>query len=191
MRMFLLTQEQGSDGNLTQDSRWNYTWDAENRLVRMVAKPGAWPQQRIDFGYDWRGRRNAKKVWNNTGGTGPLAVDLKFVYDDLNLYAPTIARVMPAEINRCDSFSVTNPSQSEGKLTYLKLNMQTPCPPPLSAEWRMKSAECKVSVIPSTSINERHRRRSSSAYDIYDRFGLADGSRVSLASLFLLRTFLT
>ena len=36
---------------------------------------------------------------------------------------------MPAEINRCDSFSVTNASRSEGKLTYIRLNIQTPCPP--------------------------------------------------------------
>ncbi len=28
------------------------------------------------------------------------------------------------------SFSATNPSQSEGKLAYLKLNIPTPCPPP-------------------------------------------------------------
>jgi len=27
------------------------------------------------------------------------------------------------------SFSATNPSQSEGKLAYIKLNIPTPCPP--------------------------------------------------------------
>jgi len=30
-----------ADGNLTQDGRWDYTWDGENRLVRMVSRSGA------------------------------------------------------------------------------------------------------------------------------------------------------
>jgi hypothetical protein len=30
---------------------------------------------------------------------------------------------------RWNGFSVTNASQSEGNLTYVKLNIQTPCPP--------------------------------------------------------------
>src|SRR5262249_45890415 len=34
------------DGNLTSDGRWTYHWDAENRLVRMVANTIAGPQQR-------------------------------------------------------------------------------------------------------------------------------------------------
>ncbi len=44
-------------------------------------------------------------------------------------YTPTKARVMPMKIERWNSFSVTNASQSEAKLTYIKLNRQTPCPP--------------------------------------------------------------
>jgi RHS repeat-associated protein len=56
----------------------------ENRLVRMVSantNPAVGPQQRIEFGYDWHGRRVSKRVWNNTSGTGAPALDLKFVYD--------------------------------------------------------------------------------------------------------------
>jgi RHS repeat-associated protein len=45
------------------------------------------PQQRIDFEYDFRGRRIGKKVWNNTAGTGTPAVNLKFLYDGWNLVA--------------------------------------------------------------------------------------------------------
>jgi YD repeat-containing protein len=73
-----------ADGNLTHDGQWVYTWDAENRLVRMVSantNPAVGPQQRIEFGYDWHGRRISKRVWNNTSGTGAPALDLKFVYD--------------------------------------------------------------------------------------------------------------
>src|SRR6266567_4113756 len=72
------------DGNQTSDGRWNYTWDAENRLIRMVANTATGPQQRIDLEYDWKGRRIGKKVWNNTGGTGTPATYLKFVYDGWN-----------------------------------------------------------------------------------------------------------
>jgi RHS repeat-associated protein len=73
-----------ADGNLTPDGQWVYTWDAESRLVRMVSantNPAVGPQQRIEFGYDWHGRRISKRVWNNTSGTGAPAADLKFVYD--------------------------------------------------------------------------------------------------------------
>ncbi len=75
------------DGNQTSDGRWNYTWDAENRLIRMVANTLTGPQQRMDFEYDWQGRRIGKKVWNNTGGTGTPATYLKFLYDGWNLIA--------------------------------------------------------------------------------------------------------
>ena len=75
------------DGNLTSDGRWNYTWDGENRLVRMVAITVVGPQQRLDFAYDHQGRRITKRVWNNTTGTGALAVDQKFLYDGWNLVA--------------------------------------------------------------------------------------------------------
>jgi len=32
-------------------------------------------------------------------------------------------------MERWNGFSATNASQSEGKLAYIKLNIQTPCPP--------------------------------------------------------------
>ena len=76
-----------ADGNLTGDGRWTYTWDGENRLVRMVANTAVGPQQRLDFGYDWQGRRVSKVVWPNTGGTGTPTANLVFVYDGWNLVA--------------------------------------------------------------------------------------------------------
>ena len=27
------------DGNMTSDGRWNYTWDAENRLIKVESHP--------------------------------------------------------------------------------------------------------------------------------------------------------
>src|ERR1043166_4369675 len=74
-----------ADGNLLTDGRWTYTWDAENRLVSIVARTSTGPQQLIKFEYDWRSRRIRKQVWNNTAGTGTPATDVRFLYDNWNL----------------------------------------------------------------------------------------------------------
>lgn len=73
------------DGNLTNDGRWVYTWDAENRLVRLVANTAVGPQQRIDYDYDSKSRRISKKVWNNTTGSGLPNTYVNYVYDGWNL----------------------------------------------------------------------------------------------------------
>jgi RHS repeat-associated protein len=76
-----------SDGNLTNDGRWSYTWDAENRLVKMAARVSAGPQISLQFDYDWQGRRIRKRVWGNTGWSGTSTNDQRFVYDAWNLRA--------------------------------------------------------------------------------------------------------
>jgi RHS repeat-associated protein len=73
-----------TDGNLTSDGRWAYTWDAENRLINMTANT---PPQLIDVGYDATGRRITKKVWNNTGRIGIPTLNLTYLYDNWNLVA--------------------------------------------------------------------------------------------------------
>ena len=54
------------DGNLTQDGRWSYEWDAENRLRTMEtttdAATAGVPQERLEFAYDAQGRRVQKVV---------------------------------------------------------------------------------------------------------------------------------
>src|SRR6185369_6224002 len=71
---------------LRQDGRWNYTWDAENRLIRMDARASTPPEQRIDFEYDCQGRRIGKKVWINTN-VGVPSLTHVFLYDGWNLIA--------------------------------------------------------------------------------------------------------
>jgi len=69
------------DGNLTQDGVWNYEWDAENRLRAMWPRPEVatvmlgsgieyWP--RIEFAYDFMGRRIAKDFFKSQ--TDPATV---------------------------------------------------------------------------------------------------------------------
>jgi RHS repeat-associated protein len=83
-------QEQFSydlDGNLTNDGRWAYTWDAENRLVKLAPNTSIGPRNSLKFEYDWQGRRIRKQVWPNASWSGTPTNDVKFVYDGWNLLA--------------------------------------------------------------------------------------------------------
>ena len=72
-----------ADGNLTNDGRWTYTWDAENRLIQMTVNTGVGPQYELTFKYDSRGRRIQKIVALN----GVSISTNDFIYDGWNLVA--------------------------------------------------------------------------------------------------------
>jgi RHS repeat-associated protein len=61
------------DGNLTADSEWIYTWDAENRLIRVertaAAIAAGAPYHRELHDYDYRSRRIRTRIFANTGTT--------------------------------------------------------------------------------------------------------------------------
>lgn len=74
------------DGNLTDDGRWHYSYDAENRLTSMLSRIdliSGLPDTRVYFAYDYLGRRVSKRVTVN----GTTQFDRKFVYDGWNLLA--------------------------------------------------------------------------------------------------------
>jgi RHS repeat-associated protein len=77
-----------ADGNLISDGRWNYTWDAENRLTAMeaIASAPLEAKKRLEFAYDFMGRRIQKKVfvWNTGAGAYQLQAIAKFVNDGWN-----------------------------------------------------------------------------------------------------------
>jgi RHS repeat-associated protein len=75
------------DGNQLRDGRWNYTWDAENRLTKLesLANAPSGSKRRLEFEYDWQGRRIKKKVTNLE--TSTVLQDNKFLYDGWNLVA--------------------------------------------------------------------------------------------------------
>jgi hypothetical protein len=79
------------DGNLTNDGRFNYTWDAENRLttVSNIASIASSGQYLLNFTYDYLGRRIQKNVsaWNSSTSSYQLSTQTKFVYDGWNLIA--------------------------------------------------------------------------------------------------------
>ena len=72
-----------ADGNLTNDGRWSYVWDAENRLIQMTVNTNVGPQYQLTFAYDAKGRRIQKMVASNS-----VAIYTnKFLYDGWNLVA--------------------------------------------------------------------------------------------------------
>jgi RHS repeat-associated protein len=68
------------DRNLVRDGRWVYSWDAENRLVRVMSW-GSVDRRRVDWRYDAMGRRvrQVRYVWTNS--TWQVVEDLKLVSD--------------------------------------------------------------------------------------------------------------
>ncbi|MBC2595892.1 RHS repeat-associated core domain-containing protein, partial [Ruficoccus amylovorans] len=83
------------DGNLSNDSRWVYTWDGENRLIAMeptsVAAGLGVPNRKLVFTYDSQGRRMKKEVfdWDDVAGDwGSTPVEtIAFLYDEWNVLA--------------------------------------------------------------------------------------------------------
>jgi RHS repeat-associated protein len=78
-----------ADGNLTNDGRWSYTWDGENRLLTITGNTNlpAQARRKLDFTYDYRGRRITKRVSNWNGTAYVLAYTNKFLYDGWNVIA--------------------------------------------------------------------------------------------------------
>jgi RHS repeat-associated protein len=77
------------DGNLTNDGRWAFSWDAENRLLSMVALSSI-PSEaklKLDFDYDHQWRRLQKIVSTNNAGTYIAHATNRFVHDGWNLLA--------------------------------------------------------------------------------------------------------
>jgi RHS repeat-associated protein len=77
------------DGNLLSDGVWSYTWDTANRLISMTSlldssAPNS-ARNKLDFAYDYQGRRIAKIVstWNGSAYANP-STNL-YAYDGWNL----------------------------------------------------------------------------------------------------------
>lgn len=72
-------------GNLVEDGRWIYTWDAENRLTGMTARTDlpASAKRKLGFVYDFGGRRIQKQVhdWNESTGSYVLVKTTKFCWN--------------------------------------------------------------------------------------------------------------
>jgi RHS repeat-associated protein len=78
-----------TDGNMTQDGRWTFGWDAENRLTNLTSLAGAPVASRYKLAltYDYTGRRIQKIVSTNNGSGYVASYTNKFVYDGWNVVA--------------------------------------------------------------------------------------------------------
>lgn len=91
------------DGNTLSDGCFNYTWDAENRLVALesIAATPIAAKVKAEYYYDSTSRRIQKKVWhwNTSTSTYDLTETTKFLYQKWNLLA---------EINATDDIVKTH-----------------------------------------------------------------------------------
>jgi RHS repeat-associated protein len=89
-----------ADGNLTNDGRWSYYWNGENRLVAMTnnASIPAAGEYALAFSYDYQGRRIQKLVCTNNGSWVPSYTN-RFVYDGWNPIA-----ILNSSFNILNSF---------------------------------------------------------------------------------------
>ncbi|OGV35170.1 MAG: hypothetical protein A2020_11540 [Lentisphaerae bacterium GWF2_45_14] len=59
---------------------WTFTWNAENRLAAAEKS-----NQKLEFTYDYMGRRVEKKVYTGSSGNWTLAKHQRFIYDGYKL----------------------------------------------------------------------------------------------------------
>ena len=57
------------DGNMTSYNGKTYTWNAENRLISVAPASPADGDKKLDFVYDYMGRRIQKKVCTCSSGS--------------------------------------------------------------------------------------------------------------------------
>lgn len=80
-------------GNLLEDARWLYKWNAENRLVTMETRPALVTagvlHQRLNFGYDSQSRRISKTVehWDTATSSFIFHASSLFLWDHWLLLA--------------------------------------------------------------------------------------------------------
>lgn len=66
-----------TDGNMTSDGEWTYTWNGENRMIQAVKTDDT----KIEFKYDFMGRRFEKKKYSWVSSAWQLDSTKKFVYN--------------------------------------------------------------------------------------------------------------
>lgn len=78
------------DGNLKNDGVWAYSWDGENRLSAaemLSSTPAGATRRKVEFAYDYLGRRVQKKAFTWSGSAWQLQSATRFLYDGWNLIA--------------------------------------------------------------------------------------------------------
>ncbi|WP_339132888.1 MAG: RHS repeat-associated core domain-containing protein [Candidatus Electrothrix sp. GW3-4] len=74
-----------NDGGLTDDGTFTYSWNEENRLITITPKTPAVGDEKLEFLYDYMGRRVRKVTTAWDGSTWQSDETRFFVYDGWNL----------------------------------------------------------------------------------------------------------
>lgn len=96
-----LTPTYDDDGNLLNDGRWAYTWNGENRLITMQTLATAYnagaPREKLDFIYDYQGRRVSKTLstWDTATSSWQVTAGNRYIYDGWNLIAELDTQTTP------------------------------------------------------------------------------------------------
>lgn len=69
------------DGNLLQTGRFNFVYDGENRPVSVTPIVPYASSKKVEFAYDYMGRRVEKKIYSWVSNDWQLSKTEKFVYD--------------------------------------------------------------------------------------------------------------
>ena len=99
----------------------SFVYNKQNRLITNASPVGP-----LVYAYDENG--NLTNMVSST----PAGISIGYQYDALKMNFTRQPMQWPCQrklLWRWDSFSVTNTSQNEAKITYVRLNTQTPCPP--------------------------------------------------------------
>jgi len=83
------------DGNLLEDARHRYTWNADNNLVRVDAKDGT---ERLEYVYDYQSRRTARTEIRHPGTKNEEQKTTFYLYDNWNLLAEIDAHPTKGEL---------------------------------------------------------------------------------------------
>ncbi|NMC81661.1 MAG: RHS repeat-associated core domain-containing protein, partial [Armatimonadetes bacterium] len=72
-----------ADGNMTNDGRWVFTWDAENRLKQVESRSDALSlsRRKVVWEFDGQGRRIRQTTYDGSSGSYVATEDLKFLSD--------------------------------------------------------------------------------------------------------------
>ncbi len=90
-----------SDGNLTNDAMNVYTWNGENRLVVIEPLSPTNNSTKLEFSYDYMGRRISKSVSTYSSDLWSPTSDHRFVYDDWNLISDVCSPTSGSSSTNC------------------------------------------------------------------------------------------
>ena len=86
-----------ADGNLTQDGRFTYTWNAENRLIKAETRDDlnlpSLPRHRVEYAYDHQGRMVWKEVSDVSKNCKLKTVN--YLWDNWNIISETSVSTTP------------------------------------------------------------------------------------------------